>query len=356
MSFAANPLEPTAGNGLAYPECRPPDNASSIPDSAIRERSVSPLRMGDGRTMKKGRTEGFFPPGNTEMHVVDVSVESLAKVSPSDADTVIVDVGTNSATFNESVRDSHASKDVCKANTSGVGQMHSNAQVQESADNSHDDVISESSLFGPWMVVADRGRRGGTVRSGGPTNANPSLGSRFESLLVDDIGEGKDHDGSQKIIVRKDDTFVPEGDNAERASKDMVGAVRIIEHDTGLKMGDHKAVSVIEQESHDTSKSTGVGQRKRTTLGKGIVDVSRSKVLLRRNPGGRNADSIPITDFMNRLSSDLDMIQTHDGSSGSRAGGHLQDHEAMLQSSDEEDSYRFDSPEVLPEGAVFEDD
>ncbi|KAL4311902.1 hypothetical protein GQ457_01G027760 [Hibiscus cannabinus] len=79
-------------------------------------------------------------------------------------------------------------KDVCKVNTPGVEQLHNNAQVQEVADNLHRDAISESSLFGPWMVVADRRRRGGTVRSGGPTSAKPTSGSRFESLLVDDIG------------------------------------------------------------------------------------------------------------------------------------------------------------------------
>ncbi|KAL4352696.1 hypothetical protein GQ457_06G009900 [Hibiscus cannabinus] len=562
MSSAANPRDPTAGNDLAYPGGRPPDNVPTIPDSAIRERSVSPLRMGDDRTMKKGRTEGFLPTGNIEKQVTEVETNS---------DTVIVDVETNSATFNEPVRDSYArkvkgsladaksppsflkdevtfldgdiitdctwkipsiqfsnkihdqidnnlsnaiilrllgrnigyralvnrvttlwkpigslhiidldniifsqftttekhptqvivwvrlpglpyryytkavfrhiasligrlvridyntdiggrgnfarlaivvdlnkpllsciridgrvqtieyeglnqicfecgiyghNKDVCKANTAGVGQMHGNAQVQENTDNNNDVAISESSLSGPWMVVADRRRRGGTVRSGSPTNVKPSSGSRFESLVVEDIGEGKEHDGSQKIIVRTGDTVVPEGDNAERFSKvfnrtftknaayresnpsrkykadnrgnkslgsnkDMVGAVQIIEHDTGLKIGDHKVVSVIEDDSHDTSRSRGVGQRKKTTLGKGIVDVSRSKLLLRCNHGGRNADSIPIMDFTN---------------SGSRAGAHLQDHEAMLQSSDEEVSYRSDSPEVLPEGAVFADD
>ncbi|KAK8649319.1 hypothetical protein V6N13_130049 [Hibiscus sabdariffa] len=362
MSSAANPRDPSAGNDLTGG--RPPDNVPTIPDSAVRERSVSPLRMGDDRMMKKGRTEGFLPTGNIEKQGTDVETIS---------DTVIVDVEANSATFNEPLKDSYASK------------------AQDSTDKNTDVAISESSLFGPWMVVADRRRQGGTARSGGPTNVKPRSGSRFESLVVEDIGEDKDNDGSQELIVRTEDTMVAEGDNAERVSKvlnrtvtknaayresnpskkykldtrgnkslgskkDMDGAVQIIEHDTGLKIGDHKAVSVIEDDSHDTSRSRGAGQRKKTNLGKGIVDVSRSKLLLRRNHGGRNTDSIPIMDFTSRLSSDLDMIHTHDGSSGSRAGGHLIDHEAMLQSSDEDASYRSDSQEVLPEGAMFADD
>ncbi|KAK8514784.1 hypothetical protein V6N12_057680 [Hibiscus sabdariffa] len=364
MSSAANPRDPSAGNDLTYPGGRPPDNVPTIPDSVIRESSVSPLRVGDDRMMKKGRTKGFLPMGNIEKQGTDVETNF---------DTVIVDVEANSATINEPLKDSYASK------------------AQDSTDKNTDVAISESSLFGPWMVVADRRRRGGTARSGGPTNVKPRSGSMFESLVVEDIGEDKDNDGSQELIVRTEDTMVAEGDNAERVSKvlihtvtknaayresnpsrkfkldtrgnkslgskkDMDGAVQIIEHDTGLKIGDHKAISVIEDDFHDTSRSRGAGQRKKTNLGKGIVDVSRSKLLLRRNHGGRNADSIPIMDFTSRLSSDLDMIHTHDGSSGSRAGGHLIDHEAMLQSSDEDASYRSDSHEALPEGAMFADD
>ncbi|KAL4375791.1 hypothetical protein GQ457_02G041460 [Hibiscus cannabinus] len=584
MSSAANLRDPSAGNDLTYPGGRPPDNVPTIPDSVIRERSVSPLRVGDDRMMKKGRTKGFLPMGNIEKQGTDVETNF---------DTVIVDVEANSATINEPLKDSYASKvkdslaaaksppsflkdevtfldgdiitdctgkipsiqfsnrihdqidnnlsnaiivrllgrnigyralvnrvtalwkpigslhiidldnnyflvrfsdpndyskvltegpwtiygsyltvqpwsrqftttekhptqligrvvridyntdiggrgkfarlaivvdlnkpllsciridervqtieyeglnqicfecgiyghhkDVCKANTTGVEKMHGNAKAQDSTDKNTDVAISESSLFGPWMVVADRRRRGGTARSGGLTNVKPRSGSMFESLVVEDIGEDKDNDGSQELIVRTEDTMVAEGDNAERVSKvlihtvtknaayresnpsrkfkldtrgnkslgskkDMDGAVQIIEHDTGLKIGDHKAISVIEDDFHDTSRSRGAGQRKKTNLGKGIVDVSRSKLLLRRNHGGRNADSIPIMDFTSRLSSDLDMIHTHDGSSGSRAGGHLIDHEAMLQSSDEDASYRSDSHEVLPEGAMFADD
>ncbi|KAL4334407.1 hypothetical protein GQ457_07G010750 [Hibiscus cannabinus] len=452
MSSAANPLEPTAGNGLVYPGGRPADNVSSIPKSAIRERLVSPLRMGDGRTIKKGRTEGPLLPSNSEMHATAASVESHAKIPPSDADTVIVDVGIDSATINEIVKDSYASKvkgsmedvktlptflkdevtfldgdiitdctgkvpsiqfsnrihdqidnnlsngiivrllgqaigyralvnrvtalwkpicslhiidldnnyflvrfsdpsDYLKVLMEGPWTIYGSyltvqpwsrqftttekhpTQVQEGTDNRHVDAISELSLFGPWMVMAVRRRRGGYVRSRGPSIAKPTSGSRYASLMVDDMGEGKDQDGNQNNIVREDGTLEPEGDNPESAKKvvprtfsknaayrasnpnrkhkadnkgnkplgskkDMVGAVRIIEHNTGLKLGDHKAVSVIEQESHDKIKDAGVGQRRRTNLGKGIVDVSRSK-----------------------------------------------GHEAMLQSSDDEDFYISDSPE-----------
>ncbi|KAK9003975.1 hypothetical protein V6N11_001793 [Hibiscus sabdariffa] len=382
MSSAANPRDPSAGNDLMYPGGRPPDNVPTIPDSAVRERSVSPLRMGDDRMMKKGRTEGFLPTGNIEKQGTDVETNS---------DTVIVDVEANSTTFNEPLKDSYASKVKDSLAAAKSPPSFLKDEAQDSTDKNTDVAISESSLFGPWMVVADRRRRGGTARSGGPTNVKPRSGSRFESLVVEDIGEDKDNDGSQELIVRTEDTMVAEGDNVERVSKvlnrtvtknaayresnpskkykldtrgnkslgskkDMNGAVQIIEHDTGLKIGDHKAVSVIEDDSHDTSRSRGAGQRKKTNLGKGIVDVSRSKLLLRRNHGGRNADSIPLMDFTSRLSSDLDMIHTRDGSSGSRAGGHLIDHEAMLQSSDEDASYRSDSQEVLPEGAMFADD
>ncbi|KAK8565021.1 hypothetical protein V6N12_058597 [Hibiscus sabdariffa] len=70
----------------------------------------------------------------------------------------------------------------------------------------------------------------------------------------------------------------------------------------------------------------------------------------------RAAGNVSVIDFTHRLMADLDMVQAQDIPSGSRGGGALHFREPMVQSSDDEAFYRSDSPEVFPEGAVFEDD
>ncbi|KAK8573090.1 hypothetical protein V6N13_099905 [Hibiscus sabdariffa] len=150
--------------------------------------------------------------------------------------------------------------------------------------------------------------------------------------------------------TRIGNTKPPKGNKSLGTANGTTGALRIIEHDIGIQSGNHRAVSVIEHEDHDRSRNARDGQRKRSLLGKGNVDVSRTKLLLRRNPSGRNAGTVPIADFTHRLTSDLDMIQAYNIPSGSRGNENLHNFEPMLQSSDDEEFDRSDSPEVLPGG------
>ncbi|KAK8482475.1 hypothetical protein V6N12_002549 [Hibiscus sabdariffa] len=103
--------------------------------------------------------------------------------------------------------------------------------------------------------------------------------------------------------------------------------VQVTEHIPGISHGEHRAAQIKEQ-----------GQ-----------DV-------RRGSGARVADHVLASEFVNRVTSELHSFGRRDKASSS--GGPVA-HGAssrMLQSSDGEDFYRSDSPEILPKGALFADD
>ncbi|KAK8525387.1 hypothetical protein V6N12_014081 [Hibiscus sabdariffa] len=113
-----------------------------------------------------------------------------------------------------------------------IDHVDSNKQVNEVTGGWPMEMVSESNLFGPWMVV----------------------------------------DGSRVNLAHEEVAAVPRVENGESAKQ-------------GLKSGDHMAVSIIEHELNGNPRDIHDGQRGKIVSGKGKIDVSRNNVQIHRNSG-----------------------------------------------------------------------
>ncbi|KAL4280137.1 hypothetical protein GQ457_03G022960 [Hibiscus cannabinus] len=224
--------------------------------------------------------------------------------------------------------------------------------------------ISESNLFGPWMLVADKRRRGVGSRNVPSATPNVALGSRFAGLKVEESGGSEYNKNTVKeaaagsirnkqVIepsVGTGKTFVTNAaykasypDKKSRNPKSVSQIVvvpesdkeplQVVEHNVGFMRGEHRAVIINEHGRTGGSKGFRGDQRRRPVVGSGKIDVSRRHIQMRRGVGARvsvGAQGLPSSSRNPRLSGELS---------------------PMLHSSDEEEFYRSDSPEVLPEGA-----
>ncbi|KAK8609898.1 hypothetical protein V6N13_093308 [Hibiscus sabdariffa] len=150
--------------------------------------------------------------------------------------------------------------------------------------------MSESNLFCPWMVIANRCHRGGQARSGITPSTNGASGLLFVSFEVEEIDDKK-----SKATKWTDNAMV-------------------------IPMGRKDDVHVVEHNSMQVRRS------------------HRSQV-----PG-----RISVTEFTRQLTSELDMATTCDRPSSSHIHALSGASNPMVQSSDDEKYYFLYSPKVLP--------
>ncbi|KAL4278534.1 hypothetical protein GQ457_03G023770 [Hibiscus cannabinus] len=247
--------------------------------------------------------------------------------------------------------------------------------------------ISESNLFGPWMLVADKRRRGVGSRNVPSATPNVASGSRFAGLEVEESGGSEYNKNTVKEAVvgsirnkqviepsvGTGKTFVTNAAykasypdkklrNLKSVSQNVVvpesdkEPLQVVEHNVGFMRGEHRAVIINEHGRTGGSKGFRGDQRRRPVVGSGKIDVSRRHIQMRCGVGARVSGNLSAAEFTHQLTTELDTVGARGLPSSShnpRLSGELS---PMLHSSDEEEFYRSDSPEVLPEGAVFADD
>ncbi|KAK8565020.1 hypothetical protein V6N13_020144 [Hibiscus sabdariffa] len=224
MSLAAKSLRSPFSPDLVNPDGRPPDSIPIIPEGIIRERSVSPPSFGDGHSVKKGRTEELTVNGSIDNEMVVGVKETHTRQALPAAETVITAVGTESIKHSGGMEDSYASKVMGLRDNIGPSPIFLKDEVMildediiTGSDDCPMEAVSELSLFGPWMVVTDRRRRGARVRSGAPLSANPINSLRFVNLMVEDMDGEHVQDGSRVKLVHEEVAAAPRIGNGEAA-------------------------------------------------------------------------------------------------------------------------------------------
>ncbi|KAK8975556.1 hypothetical protein V6N11_055704 [Hibiscus sabdariffa] len=158
--------------------------------------------------------------------------------------------------------------------------------------------MSESNLFCPWMVIANRCHRGGQARSGITPSTNGASGLLFVSFEVEEIDDKK-----SKATKWTDNAMV-------------------------IPMGRKDDVHVVEHN--------------------GNLDVNLKSMQVRRSHRSQVPGRISVTEFTRQLTSELDMATTCDRPSSSHIHALSGASNPMVQSSDDEKYYFLYSPKVLP--------
>ncbi|KAK8513934.1 hypothetical protein V6N11_021532 [Hibiscus sabdariffa] len=214
--------------------------------------------------------------------------------------------------------------------------------------------VSESNLFGPWMIVVDKRCKGGLTRAGITTTNNAISGSQFAALAIKE---------SDPIHVSAQDNRVNESAGNPVRGKQVIRNIsqeRMVNTSAAYK-------SSNPDKKKKSSKSMppvlvvpgGNGETVqccKLILGSRQREPSRQSLQVRRGSGARVVDHVSASEFVNRVTSELHSFRRRDkasSSGGPAAHGALS---PMLQSSDGEDFYRSNSPEILPEGAFFSKD
>ncbi|KAK8538081.1 hypothetical protein V6N12_044220 [Hibiscus sabdariffa] len=308
---------------------RPPDFPDVSTDDPTRGRAESPFALDGSRSTKKGRLNG----------VESKDSDTLAMDADEVGDPVIGEDGLHlpksDAMRGAALNESYASKLAGSGATTGMDKCFFKDEV-----------------------------RGLGVRNDPPTSSYVALGSRFSSLEIEES------DG--QVMRRKEDkaaaTVAAHGKqvvvlNADEARLQLVvvpesskESVQVIEHNTGFMKGDHRTMLINEQGRFGGHKGVRGDQRRTSILGSGKFDVSRHHLHVRRGNGNWVSGNVSAVVFARQLTVDLDTVGVKGLPNSSRGLGRLSgEMSLMLHSSNEEEFYRSDSPEILPEGAVFAD-
>ncbi|KAL4311375.1 hypothetical protein GQ457_01G022070 [Hibiscus cannabinus] len=132
------------------------------------------------------------------------------------------------------------SKDCCP-----LSKKKDEVAIEAGIDKQHDVLISESNLYGPWMVVDNKRRRTFNSTRGdtlGASKSKPQSGSRFEVLDVDD---GSDQQHNEDVVIMG---------NLTAQEKELQGAdgftasgrpTNVVEHVPKIVSGFHSAIRII---------------------------------------------------------------------------------------------------------------
>ncbi|KAK8603658.1 hypothetical protein V6N13_096132 [Hibiscus sabdariffa] len=277
---------------------RPPDFPDVSTDDPTRGRAESPFALDGSRSTKKGRLNG---------------------VESKDSDTLAMDA--------DEVGDPVIGED-------GLHLPKSDAMRGAALNESYATLL----LRAIRMMIIIALPRGLGVRNDPPTSSYVALGSRFSSLEIEES------DG--QVMRRKEDkaaaTVAAHGKQVVVLNADEGKGVRLlllmplIRPPILGRFGGHKGVR---------------GDQRRTSiLGSGKFDVSRHHLHVRRGNGNWVSGNVSAVVFARQLTVDLDTVGVKGLPNSSRGLGRLSgEMSLMLHSSNEEEFYRSDSPEILPE-------
>ncbi|KAK9046398.1 hypothetical protein V6N11_052286 [Hibiscus sabdariffa] len=197
-----------------------------------RERDTSPSAPDDLWSAKKGRLSG--------------SEQEESNTHAMEADDKMVHTVVNSDNLGDDLR-----------------PVDSDALRVTTLNESYASKVAESNLFGPWMLVVDKRRRGVGIWNVPPATPYVASGSRFAGLEVEESG-GKEYNKK----ADKEATT----DSARNNDKEPM---QVVEHNVGFMRGEHMAVIINEHGRTGGSKGVRGDQRHRPIVGSGKIDVSR---------------------------------------------------------------------------------
>ncbi|KAK8612360.1 hypothetical protein V6N13_092476 [Hibiscus sabdariffa] len=205
--------------------------------------------------------------------------------------------------------------------------------------------VSESNLFGPWMVVENRRRRpitSGRVESHPVQDTRINRGSRFAALeATDDVENSMHRDGaldqvgqsvevigntmvgrrvSTNTVAVKNDAYATS--NPEKKSKHrghvsnqptvlpiMEGqAATVVSHKAQIKGGTHTAIHIHEHNDKGPLQVSSRGGRRVGTMPKANLSVHSSGLKPRRNADFRHGASSNVSGFIDNMAGELDKI------------------------------------------------
>ncbi|KAK8547842.1 hypothetical protein V6N13_116068 [Hibiscus sabdariffa] len=207
--------DPNAVQGHSSPRLyeiassRPPDGIPQVSRFPPLERLASPTLLEQQRSAKKAK-------GNSE---IDSGHDSMTIDDDQSVGPTVVETDMNQQT--EGNQDGEKSTYVGKVMANGsvgiggngptvyghskdccpLSKKKDEVAIEAGIDKQPDVLISESNLYGPWMVVDNRRRRTFNSTRGdtlGASKSKPQSGSRFEVLDVDD---GSDQQHNEDVVI-----------------------------------------------------------------------------------------------------------------------------------------------------------
>ncbi|KAK8655834.1 hypothetical protein V6N13_108400 [Hibiscus sabdariffa] len=366
--------------GVVNPSGRPPDALPSRLNSVDLLDSNNPAMEADEEIPHVGVEPGVALPGEAVKD--SYSNKVLGKQSKDGAnhcflkDEVLIRV-------EDIIKDYSCGGDITKSDYVVEGQK-SIGTVSGVVETE----VSESNRFGPWMIVADKRQKGGYTRVGFTPTNNAVSGSRFAALAIEesdpihvDAQDKEDNEGAdnsvrgkqvvvrnigQKRMVSTNVAYKSSNlDKKKKSSKSMPPVmavpggngetVQATEHIPGILQGEHRVVRINENGQDGDAGGRGSAQRRNMILGSGRRESSHRSFQVRCGNGARVSNHVSASEFVNRITSELHSIGKSDKANSSCGPTVHGATSPMIQSSNDEDFYRSNSPEILPKGALFAD-
>ncbi|KAL4291953.1 hypothetical protein GQ457_14G024000 [Hibiscus cannabinus] len=300
----------TTSKEVVNPGGRPPDGLPSITGDTVRERAASSSALDNLRSSKKGRLDSVdhMEANSSAMEADECNPHSFLK------DEVLI-----------------REEDIIKDCSGKIPSIQFSARVHDQIDNNLRNAIIVR-LLGRAIVeeaepIHDSAQVNGVNESAGnPVRGKQVIRNFGQERMVNTNAAYKRSSPEKKKKTSKSmpPVSVVPGSNS--------ATVQVTEHIRGISHGEHRAVRINEQES------------------------SRRSLQVRRDCGARVTEHVSASEFVNRVTSELHSFERRDKASSSGGPAAHGASSPMLQSSDDEDFYRSDSAEILPEGALFADD
>ncbi|KAL4303954.1 hypothetical protein GQ457_10G016280 [Hibiscus cannabinus] len=185
------------------------------------------------------------------------------------------------------------SKDCCPLSKK-VDEVVTEAGV----DKQSDALISESNLYGPWMVVDNRRRRPSISMHGdnlGVSKLKSQSGSRFEALDVDarsdqhcnaDVVVMEDLPVQEREVQRVVDSKASGSRQVEVIPIVEGQSINVVEHAPKIASGSHSAIRIIE-DVHSNAGTTRGSPPSIGRTGKGILEVATKGFKVKKSMDSR---------------------------------------------------------------------
>ncbi|KAK8624477.1 hypothetical protein V6N13_065820 [Hibiscus sabdariffa] len=353
------------------PSGRPPEGVPGVDMVLVREHQAFPSPLDGDRALKKGCSEEL---GKVHGFAFDMDAEgglvsTVAAVLLHNSDFNVDNSGLGDPTVHG--KESYASKVVgskqnednvvaaASFNDAEVVILEENVIMDRSGKDNPERVngavegepvvpkasvenISAKNLFCPWMVVDNRRMKPRLTWN----SFNSQIGGQTASRFVfhqDDGGNNEVHDHVEAAVMVKNVAY--QTSNSAKKTKSaksgrqnltvvpIMGGqdVQVSDRASGINLGQHRAIKIVEQGEHGHSGLVTGGVRGRSARGKDVLEPARRGVRIGKRIDSRIISKMFHVDFVKHISG---LLPT--------SNHNLQDSDEtllMIQLSDEDDDY-----------------